>query len=216
MNLRQCMLTRNGCYVKNAKMTPTGILVHTTGCNNPNLKRYVQPDDGLLGVNPYNNSWNRPNIEKCVNAMIGKLKDGTVATYQTLPWDTKPWGCYKGVNGSFNNSHIQFEICEDGGNDPEYMAATFNEAVELCVYLCKEYGIDPKNIVGHNEAAKMGYASNHSDPEAYWKAYGYTMAAFRVEVKRRLDEPPAAPLGLTDEECAVIYQRGQSYLSKRA
>nr|DAZ23811.1 MAG TPA: PGRP recognition protein [Caudoviricetes sp.] len=25
------------------RITPKGIMVHSTGCNNPNLKRYVQP-----------------------------------------------------------------------------------------------------------------------------------------------------------------------------
>jgi len=42
------------------KKTPKGIVVHSTGCSNPWLKRYVQPDDGNLGVNQYNNSWNTP------------------------------------------------------------------------------------------------------------------------------------------------------------
>ena len=36
-------------------MTPKGIMVHSTGAENPWLKRYVGPDDGLLGKNQYNN-----------------------------------------------------------------------------------------------------------------------------------------------------------------
>lgn len=43
-------------------------MVHSTGANNPNLRRYVQPDDGVLGVNSNQNDWNRPGLEVCVHA----------------------------------------------------------------------------------------------------------------------------------------------------
>ncbi len=88
MNLHKLIFTNNACYKAGRKITPKGIMVHSTGANNPWLKRYVGPDDGLLGKNQYNNHWNQPmDREVCVHAFIGKLADGTVATYQTLPWD---------------------------------------------------------------------------------------------------------------------------------
>lgn len=63
-----------------------GIMVHSTGANNPYLKRYVGPDDGRLGKNKYNNHWNQPmDRQVCVHGFVGKLQDGTIATYQTLP-----------------------------------------------------------------------------------------------------------------------------------
>ena len=34
-------------------------MVHSTGANNPNLKRYACPNDGLLGENQYGNHWNQ-------------------------------------------------------------------------------------------------------------------------------------------------------------
>lgn len=40
--------------------------------NNPNLKRYVGPDDGLLGKNQYNNHWNQDKPggrQVCVHAI---------------------------------------------------------------------------------------------------------------------------------------------------
>ena len=82
MNLHKCYLTKNLCYTTGTPMAPKGIIVHSTGCNNPWLKRYVQPDDGLLGVNTYGTDWNQPKPggrKVCVHAMIGKLKDGTIA-----------------------------------------------------------------------------------------------------------------------------------------
>ena len=54
MNLHKLIFTNNACYKAGHKITPKGIMVHSTGANNPWLKRYVGPDDGLLGKNQYN------------------------------------------------------------------------------------------------------------------------------------------------------------------
>ena len=113
MDLRKCLLTKNNCYKAGKKITVKGIMWHSTGANNPNLKRYVQPDDGKLGDNPNNNDWNRAlpdGREVCVHAFIGKDKNGKVCTYQTLPWNYRGWHC----GGSGNDEYIGFEICEDG------------------------------------------------------------------------------------------------------
>ena len=50
---------------------------------------------------------------------------------------------------------IGFEICEDGLNDSAYLNAVYKEAVELCAYLCKEYGLTEKDVICHSE----GYRS---------------------------------------------------------
>ena len=41
----KCMMTQSTCYKGTKKMTVKGVLWHSTGANNPTLKRYVQPDD---------------------------------------------------------------------------------------------------------------------------------------------------------------------------
>ncbi len=187
MKLKKCLFTKNDCYKKATKMTPKGIVVHSTGANNPNLKRYVQPDDGLLGVNKYNNHWNKSGVSKCVNAFIGKDKNGAVQVYQTLPWNYAPWGVGKGKKGSYNTSHIQFEICEDNLKDAEYFADAFNLAAELCAYLCKEYNLSVNSIVSHKEANKAGYASNHGDCDHWLKKHGKTMDWFRDKVKAKMN-----------------------------
>lgn len=138
MNLHKLILTENACYKAGRKITPKGIMVHSTGANNPWLKRYVGPDDGLLGKNQYNNHWNTYHPggrEVCVHAFIGKLADGSVATYQTLPWDHRGWH----AGGSANNTHIGFEICEDGLSDGTYFKKVYQEAVELCAYNGNKY-----------------------------------------------------------------------------
>lgn len=188
MNLHKLILTENECYKRGNKITVKGIMVHSTGANNPNLKRYVGPDDGLLGANEYGNHWNtyRPSgIQVCVHAFIGKLKDGTIATYQTLPWNHRGWHCA----GTANNTHIGFEICEDALTDASYFAKVYQEAVELCAYLCKMYNLDPTAdgvIIAHYEGYERSVASNHSDPKYWFAKHGKNMDTFRTAVKAEL------------------------------
>lgn len=185
MNLHKLILTENDCYKAGKTITVKGIMVHSTGANNPNLKRYVGPDDGLLGQNKYNNHWNTATPggrQVCVHAFIGKLADGTIATYQTLPWNHRGWH----GGGSSNNTHIGFEICEDDLTDATYFAKVYKEAVELCAYLCKEYGLTEKNIICHCEGYKQGIASNHGDVMHWFPKHGKSMDTFRADVKALL------------------------------
>ena len=185
MNLRKLIFTNNACYKAGRKIKPKGIMVHSTGANNPNLRRYVGPDDGLLGKNQYNNHWNqdRPDGRQvCVHAFIGKLKDGSIATYQTLPWDHRGWH----AGGDANNTHIGFEICEDNHTDATYFNKVYKEAVELCVHLCKLYNLTEKDIIGHYEGHQKGIASNHSDPRNWFPKHGKSMDTFRADVKATL------------------------------
>ena len=65
MNLITCLLKRNDCYRAGQRMTPKGVMVHSTGAPNSMLRRYLQPmpgDQGYdelmswLGKNPNGNS----------------------------------------------------------------------------------------------------------------------------------------------------------------
>lgn len=185
MNLHKLILTENACYKANKKITVKGIMVHSTGANNPNLKRYVGPDDGLLGKNEYDNHWNTyhpDGREVCPHAFIGKLADGTIAAYQTLPWNHRGWH----AGGSANNAHIGIEICEDSLMDYAYFKKVYQEAIGLCAYLCKEYGLNEQNIICHCEGYKKCIASNHSDEMHWFAKHGKSMDTFRAEVKALL------------------------------
>jgi len=194
MNLNKLFLTKNDCYKAGKKINVKGIMVHSTGANNPWLKRYL-PNDGKVGENTGNNHWNtaKPGgIKVCVHGFIGKLANGTVATYQTLPWNHRGWH----AGGSANDTHIGFEICEDGLNDATYFNAVYKEAVELCAYLCKEYGLTEKNIICHSEGYKKGIASNHADVMHWFPKHGKSMDTFRADVKKLL-EASKKPVELT-------------------
>lgn len=184
MEIKKCILTNNDCYKAGKKITPKGIVVHSTGANNPNLKRYVQPDDGVLGLNQYNNHWNKSGLEKCVHAFIGKDKNGVVRLYQTLPFDYACWGVGKGSKGSYNYNpaYIQFEICEDALTDKDYFDKAFNLAIEFCRYLCKEYNIPISDVISHKEAGSRGYGSKHADCDHWLAKFGKDMNWFRSQV----------------------------------
>lgn len=182
------LFTKSDCYKSARKMTPKGIVVHSTGANNPNLKRYVQPDDGNIGVNTNNNDFNRSGQDVCVHAFIGKDKNGKVKCYQTLPFNYCCWGVGSGSKGSYNYNpaYIQFEMCEDGLTDKAYCKAVYDKAVEFCAYICKTYNISVNNIVSHHEAGQRGMGSSHVDPDNWWGKHGYTMDGFRKAVKNKM------------------------------
>lgn len=197
-----CMMTQSTCYRQTKKIQIKGVLWHSTGANNPTLKRYVQPDDNaadreamlaLLGTNAYKNDWNHKDVQAGLNAWIGKLADGSVAAVQTMPWEYRPWGCGSGSKGSCNNGWIQFEICEDGLNDADYFAKVYKEACELTAYLCRIYGIDPKGsvdlngvkvptILCHADSHKLGLGSNHGDVLHWFPKFGKSMESVREDV----------------------------------
>jgi LysM repeat protein len=197
------MMTQSTCYKGTRTMTILGVLWHSTGANNPNLSRYVQPDDtasnkadllSKIGKNQYGNDWNHITREAGLNAWIGKLADGTVSTVQTMPWNYRPWGCGSGGKGSCNSGWIQFEICEDGLSDKTYFNKVYTEACELTAYLCKLYGIDPTGsvtvngikiptILCHADSYSLGFGSNHSDVNHWFPKFGKSMATARTDVK---------------------------------
>lgn len=186
MNLHQLFLTENACYKTYRKHTVKGIMVHSTGANNPWLKRYIGPDDGLLGVNQYGNHWNTyhpGDREVCVHGFIGKLKDGTIATYQTLPWEICGWHSGSGSKGNANFlGYVGFEICEDDLTDATYFNKVYKEAIELCVYLCKKYGLTEKNIICHCEGHQQGIASNHGDVMHWFPKHGKSIGAWEGDM----------------------------------
>lgn len=194
------------CYRQGTVQTPAGVQVHSTGANNPYLKRYVQPDDGRLGNNPNGNDHNHPGGNVCANAYIGKLQDGTVAVYQALPWDYRCWLSGSGNSGNANRKgYIGFEICEDGLTDRSYFDAVMDKAVLLTAYLCDTYHIDPENVRDHHELHGMGFASNHADITHWLGKFGQTMNDFRARVREAMKDPIDVEY-VDCDEVKVLYQ----------
>lgn len=194
--------TNADCYTRGTKQTSVGVQVHSTGANNPYLKRYVQPDDGRLGKNTNGNSHNRKGLNVCASAYIGKLADGTVAVYQTLPWNYRCWLSGSGTNGNANKlGYVGFEICEDNKkNEAYFQAAVMGTAVNLTAHLCTLFGTTPQAIVrnfsqgaalavmDHRELNSRKLASNHGDILHWSRLYGVTMDTFRAAVEEAMQE----------------------------
>lgn len=176
MNLVQSILTNNPCYTSGRKITVKGLMLHSVGCPQPSAQVFIK-------------NWNRASYKTaCVHGFID-ANDGTI--YQTLPWNHRGWH----GGGSSNNTHIGVEMCEPscikytGGSSftcsdttkaKACVKRTYDAAVELFAFLCKEYNLNPLGdgvIVSHKEGCARGIASNHGDPEHLWNGLGmgYTM-----------------------------------------
>ncbi|MCM1277193.1 MAG: peptidoglycan DD-metalloendopeptidase family protein [Lachnospiraceae bacterium] len=188
MTIIKALATWGACYKAARKMpkgVPEGIVVHSTGANNPNLKRYVNAPD-VCGENPNKNYFGSDGTDVNPHAVIGKDKNGAVKCAQILPFDICCWGCGSGSKGSYNYNpaYIQFEICEDGLTDKAYFEAAFDLAAQFCAELIGQFpSIKIENVVSHKEANARGYASAHGDPENWLAKFGKNMDWFRDKVK---------------------------------
>ena len=196
-----------------AGLAPVGIVVHSTDPAGRVLSRFVQPAQGqtmgleldgaaataeqllaALGKNRYGNHWNRSGVQACVHAFVGELANGSLAVCQTLDWTQPCWGAGSGKNGSYNGClngkaaeplYIQFEMIESSAAELGYCGRVYALAAELCAELMRRFPtIRLENIVSHKEAHGRGCATDHGDPESWWKrcGMGVTMADFRADV----------------------------------
>lgn len=188
----ECYLTNSKWYRNSGTFTPRGILLHDTASDNVYIHRYVMPADNdpnreeltkLLGKNPYNNDWNHGGKDKDAGLhFVGAIADGkTVTSVQTADWTKRPWGCGGGRIGSLNDTHIQWEMCQDNKKSVSYFKDVYEESVQLAAYLCKMFKIDPHatftykgykipTICCHWDAfligrsgSKGGFGSGHTD-----------------------------------------------------
>ncbi|MEQ6390345.1 N-acetylmuramoyl-L-alanine amidase [Bacillaceae bacterium S4-13-58] len=185
MNLKTKYMTRNDCYKAGRKISPKGIMIHSTAT------------PGVMAA-AWFSRWNKSyqageiNRQVCVHAFVDDKE-----AWQYLPWDHRGWH----AGGSANNTHIGIEICEPGGfsygrgsamvgydvkKNENYFRKACDNAVELCVFLCKEYSLTEKDIIGHAEGHRQGIASNHADPLHWFPKHGESMDTFRAEVKKAL------------------------------
>lgn len=216
MNIITAYATKNDCYKAKQPIMPVGIVLHSTGANNPNLKRYVDCASEC-GINWYGNHWNNPSSkigEKCVHSFIGYDKNGTVRVANILPYDVACWGCGSGKYGSYNynpTGHIQVELCEDNLWNESYFNEVYRVAAEYCAMLCKKFNLQPSSIVSHAEAHKKGYASNHADCDHWFTIHGKTMDHFRSLVESILGQNTRYLVRVTTDVLNVRKGAGTNY-----
>ena len=205
MTVKTCIMTLSRCYREAGSDPKVGIIVHSTGCNNTSLKRYIQPTEGSpdydtvikdIGKNYNRNDWNHSDVAKGVHAFIGKSKSGAVECYQVLPYLKDAWGVAAGAEGSVNygeHACIQFEVCEDNLKSKDYFNKAIGLAVSYCALLCSEYNFSVDSIWSHKEAIAKGYGSGSRVDIDYWLGkYGHDMDWFRGMVKAEMERDTLA------------------------
>lgn len=194
MQIKDTILTNNPCYKAGKTITVKGLMLHSVGCPQPSALVFV-------------NNWNKNTYDRaCVHAFIDA---NTGVVYKCLPWNYRGWH----GGGSSNNTHIGVEMCEpaqikytsgssftcsDAAAAKEAVKRTYDAAVELFAFLCKEYNLNPLAdgvIVSHSEGYKKGIASNHGDCEHLWNGLntGYTMSGFRNAVAAAMGTQTTTP-----------------------
>ena len=211
LTVQKTYLTNNDCYRAGRSLSVQGLMLHSVGCAQPSATAFVR-------------TWNQPGVKACVHGFID-ANTGTV--YQTLPWTRRGWH----AGGSANNTHIGVEMCEpacirytSGSNFTcsDLSAAravakrTYEAAVELFAYLCKQYNLNPAAdgvVISHREGHSRGIASNHGDPEHLWKGLGlgYTMDGFRKDVKAAM-----GGAGTTEPENGGWYRVRKSWTDAKS
>lgn len=209
MNIINSILTKNPCYTAGRKITVKGLMLHSVGCPQPSASVFVK-------------NWNSASYKSaCVHGFIDA---NTGDIYQTLPWNHRGWH----GGGSSNNTHIGIEMCEpscikytggatfvcsDMTKAKEAVRKTYESAVELFAFLCKEYKLNPLAkgvIVSHKEGCALGIATNHGDPEHLWSQLGtgYTMNGFRNDVKKAMEGTAVKQDSELVEACRLLAEKG--------
>ncbi|TYS69743.1 peptidoglycan-binding protein LysM [Sutcliffiella horikoshii] len=187
MKLNTRFMTKNDCYKSGRKISPQGIMIHSTAT------------PGVMAADWFSR-WNKSyqagetSRQVCVHAFVDDKE-----VWQYLPWNHRGWHS----GGRANNTHIGIEICEPGGfsygrgsamvgydtkKNESYFRQAWKIAVELCVSLCKTYGLTERDIICHSEGHKKGIASNHADVMHWFPKHGENMDTFRAAVRSALNE----------------------------
>lgn len=192
--------TANGAYQAGRKINPQGCVNHSVGCAQPS-------------VDVFFNIMNKSSAGWGVNALLGDFHKGDGRILVVLPLDARPWGCGSGSKGSWNNTKVQWEVCEPAGHtyaggtmiaydvakNQVYFDRMWKMLVAWNVYLVKKFGYDINGISDHAESYRAGYGSNHSDMGQWLPKHGKSMAALRQEVEAIIG-------GNSASEITVSYQ----------
>lgn len=211
MKVIESIMKNCPCYKSYEKINVRGLMLHSVGCPQPSAKVWVR----IFGASSYG----RASVHGFIDANSGDF-------YHTLPYNINGWH----AGGSANHSHIGIEMCESAyirysgnavrmTNKAKAQAdckRAYESAVQVFAMLCKKYNLNPTKrgvIVSHNEGNDLGIASNHGDPEHYWRGcgMGYSMDGFRKDVAN-------AMVGYTSETIAPVKQNqattSKSYVPK--
>lgn len=180
-----------GKYWNLPEINMAGLVLHSVGCPQPKASVFVK-------------AFNVPNARASVHGFIEPgLFIETAPCFQKRRRGKKCYHVGSGPKGSYNSSRIGIEMCEPGtikytggasfqDLNPEktrkYIQDVTATAAEVFADLCIFHGFTVDMITTHKEACKLGYGSNHGDPDHIWKVINYDIAKFRKDVQKIIDE----------------------------
>lgn len=194
--------TQNGAYRAGRTISNhQGCVNHSVGCAQPKADVFF-------------NSMNKTSAQWGVNAILGDFHTGEGRILVALDLKARPWGCGAGSKGSWNNTKIQWEVCEPAGHtyaggtmiayDVEknqgYFDRMWKMLVAWNVYCAVKLDYPVSGISDHAESYRAGYGSNHSDMGQWLPKHGKSMDALRAEVQAILENEE-------DEEDMVRYNK---------
>lgn len=186
--------TSNGAYVSGRTIDPQGCVNHSLGVAQPSI------DAIFSNMNQASAGWG-------VNALLGDFHKGEGKIYLTLKEKARPWGCGSGSKGSYNNTRVQWEVCEPAGHtysggtmigynvkkNQAYFDRMWKMLVAWNVYCLKKFGYKVNDICDHSESYKAGYGTNHADMMHWLPKHGKSMDILRSEVKAIINGTTPAP-----------------------
>lgn len=181
--------TQNGAYRSGRVIAKhQGCVNHSVGCAQPKADVFF-------------NSMNKTSAQWGVNAILGDFHLGEGRILVTMDLKARPWGCGSGKKGSWNNTKIQWEVCEPAGHtyaggtmiaydtakNQAYFDRMWKMLVAWNVYCVVKLGYPVSGISDHAESYRAGYGSNHSDMGQWLPKHGKSMDALRAEVQAILE-----------------------------
>ena len=176
--------TDNGEYRSGRKINPQGSVYHSVGCALPSVEVFYK-------------SMNKSSAGWGVNAILGDFHKGDGRILVTMPLNARPWGCGSGKKGSWNNTKVQWEVCEPAGHtysggtmigydiakNQVYFDRMWKMLVAWNVYVVDKFGYPISGISDHIESYYAGYGSGHADMGHWLPKHGKSMNALRAEVE---------------------------------
>ena len=200
--------TQNGAYRSSRVISKhEGCVNHSVGCAQPKADVFF-------------NSMNTVSAQWGVNAILGDFHQGEGRILVTLDMKARPWGCGAGKKGSWNNTKIQWEVCEPAGHtyaggtmvaydtakNQAYFDRMWKMLVAWNVYCVVKLGYPASGISDHAESYRAGYGSNHSDMGQWLPKHGKSMDALRKEVQAILENK--------EDDNMLTYEQWKEYMTK--
>lgn len=194
--------TKNGAYRAGRTIRVEGCVNHSLGVAQPSA-------EVMFG------RMNRSDAGWGVNAILGDFHTGEGRILLCMPYDRRPWGVGSGSKGSWNNSRIQWEVCEPAGHtyaggtmvgydvakNQGYFERMWKLLVAWNVYVAVKLGYGAATVNDHAESYLAGMGSNHADMGQWLPKHGKSMNDLRHEVQAILDQEEDA---MTEERVRQI------------